>query len=130
MFQFLVEVVNPQCRDTSFLRTGNETFHANPCTVVVEPWRGRHHVYGVFMLPNEHQLNYPIMLTVKGAGSYRKEAHMVKINIEGYPVRSGHYLLQVNLKTRVALWMILRGLAYQLRQSPNWTLSYTQGVTQ
>jgi predicted secreted protein len=65
------------------------------------------------------------MITVKKAGSYRKEAYMVKKNVEEYSAPKGYYLLRVCLKTRVAIGMILRGLYYQLKDPLNWILTYT-----
>jgi hypothetical protein len=125
MIQALAQLFNPQCRDPSFLRTGGNIFSVSPIAIVAQPWLGRHQVYGIFLLPDEHQLNYPILLTVKGAGQYRKEADMVKVNVDqNYPV-SGHYVLRVHLRTRAALAMILRGLLGQLQDPGNWILSYT-----
>lgn len=101
-------------------------FSASPFTIIARPWLGRHNVYGIFILPNEHQLSYPILLDVKWAGMYRKEAYMVKVNVDrGYPVQPGHYLLRVHLRTRVALLMILQGLSYQLKNPINWSIFYT-----
>jgi len=122
----LAQLFNPQCKNTSFLETNPDVFYASPMTIVVQPWLGRHHVYGIFILPNEHRLRYPILLSVKQAGQYRKEARMVKVNIDrGYPVPSDHYVLRVHLKTRVAVLMILRGLSSQLKNPSNWSIAYT-----
>jgi len=121
-----VQLFNPQCKNTSFLETNQEVFYASPMTIVVQPWLGRHNVYGLFILPNEHRLQYPILLSVKQAGRYRKEARMVKVNIDrDYPVPSDHYVLRVHLKTRVAILMILRGLSSQLKNPSNWSIAYT-----
>lgn len=125
MIETLKYILNPQCRDTSFLNSQKEIFQVHPITVCVKPWQGRHNVYGIFMLPNEHKIRYPVMITVKEAGSYRKEAYMVKENIEEYPAPPGYYLLRVCLKTRVAIGMIFRGLYYQLKDPLNWIFTYT-----
>jgi len=122
----LAQLFNPQCNDTTFFHTDQNVFCASPFTIITRPWLGRHNVYGIFILPNEHQLNYPILLDVKWAGTYRKEAYMVKVNVDrGYLVQPGHYLLRVHLRTRVALLMIIQGLSYQLRNPMNWTIFYT-----
>ncbi len=118
--------LNPQCSDASFLSVENgEMFQANPIAISVKPWRGRHHVYSVFMLSSKNKMKSPILLTVKGAGRYRKEACMVKEDAEKYPAPPGYYFLRVHLKTRVAIVMILRGLLDLLRDPANWTLTYT-----
>jgi len=116
---------NPQCQDESFLDPDQYVFRISPLVTVIQPWLGRHNVYGVFILPDEHQLAYPILLSVKGAGQYRKEANMVKINVDrDERVPSHCYVLRVHLRTRVTLLMMLRGLSDQLRDPKNWTLSY------
>lgn len=125
MIQKLAQLLNPQCKDTVFFQTDQNVFSASPLTIITRPWLGRHNVYGIFILPNEHQLSYPILLNVKWAGTYRKEAYMVKVNVDrGYPVQPGYYLLRVHLRTRVALLMMLQGLSYQLRDPMNWTIFY------
>jgi hypothetical protein len=126
IIQSLAVLLNPQCKDTSFLQTSNNIYSISPIAIVVKPWLGRHHVYGIFVLPSEHQIKYPILLTVKGAGIYRKESHMVKVNIDSSdPRKYDHYHLRVHLKTRVALVMMLKGLSFQIRNPINWTLSYS-----
>lgn len=126
MIDTIRHILNPQCRDTSFLNSGKDILQAHSIKVYVKPWHGRHNVYGIFMLPNADSINYPIMLTVKGVGSYRKEAYMVKKNSEKYSTSSNGYdTLKVCLKTRVAIWVILHGLYNHLRNPFNWTISYT-----
>lgn len=126
MIQTLAQLFNPQCQDASFLQTNRHIFSISPVVIVARPWLGRHQVYGIFVLSAEHRLNYPILLTVKGAGQYRKEANMVKVNVDqDYLVKSDHYVLRVHLRTRAALLMILKGLAAQLRDPMNWKLTYT-----
>ncbi|MGF1495716.1 MAG: hypothetical protein ACFB8W_02665 [Elainellaceae cyanobacterium] len=126
VIQNFTKLVNPQCSDISFLQTSENVFSIFPITIIMRPWLGRHHVYGIFKLPSEHQLNYPVLLSVKGAGKYRKEACMVKVNIDtSYLDEFNYYTLRVHLKTRVALWMIIRGLSHQILDPTNWTLSYT-----
>lgn len=124
MFRDLKKVLNPRCKDASFLGNG-QVFSEHPNVVFAQPWRGRHNVYGIFILPYQRQIKFPVMLTVKGAGSYRKEKSMVKTAIYCYPAKPGYVTLKVCLKTRVALLMILRGLFNQLKEPLNWTLTYT-----
>lgn len=123
--QVLAELLNPQCKDMTFVQARDRVTSISPVFIVVKPWLGRHQVYGLFELPNNNRISYPVLLTVKGAGTYRKEAAMVKVNSDSeYPVQSGHYVLKVHLKTRVALFMMLRGLYLKLKDPMNWTLSF------
>lgn len=124
MLEFLKYLLNPQCKDTTFLDTSHEVFQIHPIAVSIKPWLGRHQVFGIFPIPIEHHIQYPIIISVVGAGQYRKEASMVNEKLEGYISPNGHRLLQVNLKTRVALSMRLRGLSFLLNELNNWTLTY------
>ncbi len=123
MLESISCIFNPQCKDALFLETGATIFQIHPVSLNIKPWKGRHQVYGVFKLPSGHQVRYPVMITVKGAGRYRKEASM----IQEYEGQDGVRLLQVHLKTRVAILMILLGFYPYLKEPLNWTLTYTQG---
>lgn len=126
MLEFIKDLLNPQCKDILFLdAAGDKIFRIHPLAISIKPWLGRHHVYGIFPIPIEHHIQYPVLISVVGAGSYRKEACMVNEQVQGYIPPTGYHLLQVNLKTRVTLLMMLRGLSCLLKESRNWTLSYT-----
>ncbi len=117
----LEHVLNPVCQDVSFLALAQPTFSCHPEWVVVQPWRGRHNVYGIFKIPQNYSLQFPILLSVQGAGHYRKEREMVKFNCD--PVASQSQYLKVHLKTRVALRLVCTGWAHQLHNPQNWTLT-------
>lgn len=125
IIQKLGQFLYPQCKDISFLNCDQNIYSIHPIATMVRPWLGRHQVYGIFMLPKTHQLNYPILLHVKRAGKYKKEADMVKVNIDQkYLVHSSCYTLRVHLKTRVAILMIFQGLYSQLQNPINWNIYY------
>ncbi|ASC69660.1 hypothetical protein XM38_005890 [Halomicronema hongdechloris C2206] len=124
MVAALKALLNPQCSDISFLDADREIFQSHPIAVFARPWQGRHCVYGIFRLPQEHRIEYPILIIVSGAGRYRKEACMVKQDAEHYAAADGYYLLRVHLKTRVAVSLILRGQSYRLKNPLNWTIFY------
>ncbi len=84
MVNFLKYLLNPQCEDTSFLDTSDEVFQIHPIAVSIKPWLGRHQVFGIFPIPIEHHIQYPFVISVVGAGRYRKEVSMVNENVEGY----------------------------------------------
>jgi len=123
MMLVLRSLLNPQCQDLSFLNADKDIFKLHPITVSVKPWKGRHRVYGIFRIPRAHEIGYPILITVRGAGCYRKEASMVKHQVAPY-ADDQHYFLQVHLKTRVAISLILRGQFYQLKEPFNWMITY------
>ncbi|MEO1447368.1 MAG: hypothetical protein AAFV46_14265 [Cyanobacteria bacterium J06635_11] len=143
---FVADLLDAQCRNTSFLQSDRDVFKVVPVTTVIRPWLGRHHVYGVFRLPNKHVLTYPALLTINGIGRYRREASMIRrwrrkahsvlldeCLASDYSAReylaghylAGHYLVRVHLRTRLALFVLFRGLHGRLQNPKNWALTYT-----
>ena len=96
--------------------------------VVVQPWFGTHHVYGIFMIPNRynHRINAAIM-TVRGFDHHsavdgrRYEQHVAAIF-----ARPGHYLLRGYVPTRMAVWSLINGRFGDLRHPCNWTLAFIE----
>jgi hypothetical protein len=102
--------------------TASQQFHA--VKVVIQPWTGRHEVYGIFMLP----LQYRSGRTYKGTISindfseeFVPDWHLID-HAEGIDLTPGHYLVQRHLSTRIALRFLLRGHFADLKLPCNWTL--------
>ncbi len=94
--------------------------------VVVQPWRGPHHVYGVFIVPNRYKpnLNFVVRMPIRGFD------HQIAIaarpdnrHMEAVVVPPGHYVLRGYVPTRMALWFLVTGHFHQLRQPCNWMLA-------
>jgi hypothetical protein len=91
---------------------------------VVQPWRGPHHVYGVFSIPLQYKFDHLFVskLTIQGipaeflAGSPEDE------DIYSGQPKSGHYVKRVYLSTRTALWFLLTGRFGDLKASCHWWL--------
>lgn len=99
--------------------------------VVVRPWYGRHHVYGIFVVPNQfNDRRYSTALAVRGF-----EAPIVRKRIpeKGYVdaglARPGHYLKRVYVPTRVAAWFLLTGHFGDLRTPCHWQLVFADTTT-
>jgi len=97
-------------------------FH--PVKVVVQPWRGRHEVYGIFVLP----LRYRSGRTYSGAMSvsgYKTEFipdwNMFQ-EVQGVVAEPGYYLVQAYVPTHIAILFLLKGQFGDLQVSCNWTV--------
>lgn len=92
--------------------------------VVVQPWFGKHHVYGIFRIPNRYtpRMNTATM-TVRGLDHHfvvdgrRREQHVAAVF-----AGPEHYLLRGYVPTRTAVWSLINGRFGDLRHPCNWTL--------
>jgi len=93
--------------------------------VVVQPWLGKHHVYGVFMVPEQykHKNKYMVRMTVHGFDGYFAVGEgSDKQYMDDALAAPGRSLLRGYLPTRVALWFMVNGLFGDLRHPCNWLL--------
>jgi hypothetical protein len=96
--------------------------------VVVEPWLGQHHVFGIFMVPLQYRSGriYSGRLTVQSfTEEFIPDWHQIQ-SIEDLVAEPGYYLVQGYLPTRVALWFIITGQFGELRSPCNWTLEFRE----
>ncbi|BAY28255.1 hypothetical protein NIES2107_00790 [Nostoc carneum NIES-2107] len=114
------------CDAEAFLSSTTQKFQVQAAKVIVEPWRGKHHVYGVFMVPNEYKESPFFVLTVKGFGNECAKPFGYKQYYDGISAAPGTHLLREYIRTRTALRLILQGLYNQLNDKNNWTLTYPQ----
>ena len=91
---------------------------------VVQPWKGQHHVYGMFIVPDQyrHDRLYRAKLVIQGFSQ-----EFAKVSPEGadsYNGRAepGHYIKRVHLPTRTALWFLLTGRFGDLKMPCHWWL--------
>ena len=97
--------------------------------VVVQPWKGRHHVYGIFMIPQSHkdERKYSIVYSVRGFDDKFTPGRGPETEYaEGVVAEPGHYLKRVYVPTRVALWFLLTGQFGDLRVPCNWALVFVE----
>lgn len=103
----------------------NESTHA--VKVIVKPWQGRHKTYGIFLLPNNYKPERLIIFNTIEAGRASRCWHKnlaSQAEIAGISIQSGYYPVRVYMKTRIALLLIIMGYKSQLKQPPNWQLTY------
>ncbi|AFY46930.1 hypothetical protein Nos7524_1036 [Nostoc sp. PCC 7524] len=102
-------------------------YYTKPEKIVVKPWLGQHHVYAVFMIPQEYRHDYLFTLNLPGentrCGAIKRTNQSV---IAGVTAKPEHYLLKGYLNTRIALNLIIQGKLNELKQSQNWQLGYAK----
>jgi len=97
--------------------------------VVVQPWLGPHHVYGVFIVPNRFRgdKKYAVNLTIRGLDHHFAVAEKPNRRHMDYVFGPpGHYVLRGYVPTRLALWFLATGLFDDLRHACNWTLVFIE----
>jgi hypothetical protein len=90
--------------------------------VVVQPWKGPHQVYGIFMVPIRYKDDrlYSTRLRVQGfeRGLTRPEPEYM----DTMAAKPGYYLKRTYAPTRLALWFLVSGMFGDLRTPCHWTL--------
>jgi hypothetical protein len=114
------------CYPSAFIsETNAEKYYAYPEKIVVKPWRGQHHVYGVFMVPKGSKSDRLVTFTVSENKTYC--GRPIKISdpsVENIDAKPGYYLMKGYINTRVALFLIAQGKIDELKQPSNWKLGY------
>ncbi len=119
-------VNDSDCNFGDFLASKTAKFQLNATKVIVQPWRGRHHVYGIFMIPDEYKQAPFFVVTVQGAGSYCSKQFGYKKNFDGIFAEPGTYLVRKFIRTRTALRLIFQGLYFQINDQQDWTLTFPE----
>lgn len=97
-----------------------------PLQLVVQPWKGPHHVYGVFKIPRQYKVHrlYSATLIIEGtetvfaAGSPENEEVAESVTAEEYYIRRAY------IPTRIALWFLFTGRFGNLKSECHWSLIY------
>lgn len=111
-----------QCPEEVLERINEINSQTTPSKIVIQPWKGRHNVHGIFMLPAEDKSSKLLVVRIAGAGTFCGGAHNIGTSFEGIQAKPGYYLLRTNFRTRTSIWLIARGFANQLKDSRNWKL--------
>jgi len=102
---------------------------SHPVKVVVQPWFGRHHVYGVFMVPARYrdENRYRTTMNIRGAdGQFVVGEGGEQVLGGDIVIEEGRYAKQMYIPTRVALWALVTGQFGDLRTPCNWTLEFVK----
>ncbi len=104
-----------------------EKYYIHPEKIVVEPWRGEHHIYGIFQIPGGYLNDKLLKVEIPGSRTYcGVVAYGGTVTTDGVYAKPGYYLMKGFLNTRIAIKLILQGKQEELKQSKNWNLGYTK----
>lgn len=116
-----------KCRPWGFISAKAGKYYSAPEKIVVQPWRGRHQVYGIFMIPEGYKSDRFVTLKVPGEKTYC--GSLVDVgdrSIGEISPKPGYYLLKGYFNTRVAIKLIVEGKGNELKQPNNWRLGYAK----
>ena len=116
------------CSSETPADSNNHWFRA--VRIVVQPWWGPHHVYGVFSVPVRYKRDrlYTVKLVIHGFTEEFTDASPEGEDIYSGRAEPGQYIKRVYLPTRTALWSLLNGRFGELRTSCHWWLVITDRV--
>jgi hypothetical protein len=106
--------------------TESGVYRIAPSRIVVRPWYGPHHVYGIFVVPNRfNDRRYSVSLGVDGVTREIVRRRLPeKTYVDTTLATPGHYLRRVFVPTRMALWFLLTGRFGELRTPCQWELVF------
>jgi hypothetical protein len=101
-------------------------YEVAPSRIVVRPWFGPHHVYGIFAVPNRFMdRRYVATLAVHDFQSRLiRNLRPEKAYVDPSLARPGHYLERAYVPTRVAVRFLLTGRFGDLRARCQWQLVF------
>jgi hypothetical protein len=97
-----------------------------PARIVVRPWLGPHHVYGIFVVPNQFRdRKYAVTLAVRDFSEpVIRNLKRDQPYVDPALSTPGHYLERAYVPTRVALRFLVSGRFGDLRTACQWQLAY------
>jgi hypothetical protein len=119
-------VNDSDCNSEAILASKTNKFQVQASKVVVQPWFGEHHVYGIFMVPDEYKRSPFFVLSVKGANNECSRPFGYSQYYDGIYAEPGTHLVRDYMRTRTALRLILQGFYFHLNNTQNWTLTFAQ----
>ena len=104
----------------------SRVYEIAPASIVVRPWFGPHHVYGIFVVPNRFMdRRYVATLAVHDFQSRLiRNLRPDKAYVDPSLARPGHYLERAYVPTRVAARFLVTGQFGDLRSSCQWQLVF------
>lgn len=100
-----------------------------PSKVIVQPWMGQHHVYGIFIVPLRYRSSrsYSGTISVESfIGEFIPDSQPQVQQIEDVVEEPGDYVVRGYIPTRIALWFVLSGQFGDLRTPCNWKLEFVK----
>lgn len=111
-----------ECRSVAPVAARQYWFRATQ--TAVQPWRGPHHVYGIFSVPDKYKRDrlYTSRLMIEGFTEEYPETSPEGEDIYNGRAEPGHYIKRVYLPTRTALWFLLTGRFGDVKMPCHWLL--------
>jgi hypothetical protein len=100
-------------------------YRVHPSKVVIKPWHGWHHVYAIFTIPGDHNID-KVTLNIPGLPQYCGAIYVSSHAIDGIEPKQGYYIVQSHLNTRTTLWLFSQGFAAPLKQPFYWTAFFSK----
>ncbi|MDZ7961786.1 MAG: hypothetical protein RMY34_28580 [Aulosira sp. DedQUE10] len=120
----------PVCQPSKFIATKGQKYYTYPLKIVIQPWRGQHHVYAIFAIPNGYKTDYVMQVTLPETETDCGTIHDIdNLSSESVDAPPGYYLVKGYLNTRIALWLIAQGKGDELHQPSHWKLGYGKKVS-
>ncbi|MEA5618522.1 hypothetical protein VB711_11840 [Cronbergia sp. UHCC 0137] len=117
-------VNDSNCSLVQLVKVKNKNFQVQATEVVVKPWLGEHHVYGIFMIPDVYKQTPFFVLSVPGNRQYCSTPFGYSENYDDVFAEPGTHLVRYYVKSRSAIQLILQGLYSRLNDKQNWTLTF------
>ncbi len=116
------------CGEWAFIRTQQKKYYIHPEKIVIEPWLGQHHVYGIFMVPDAYKRDELITVNIPGNQTYCGILLYPSKSYAGIEAKPGHHLMKGYFQTRSTIAVVLEGKLKQLQQPTNWRLGYIKEI--
>ena len=110
-------------KDLPWLASGK--YYTHPVKIVVEPWKGEHHIYGIFQIPEGYSHKDVFTVKIPNTATFCG-LFMDADDFAGVVPKPGYYLVKGFFRTRIALSIIFQGKGSELKNSQNWTAGYNQ----
>jgi hypothetical protein len=115
------------CPKWGFITTKGSKYYTNSEKVVIQPWRGQHHSYAIFSIPEGYRNDKLFKLTLPGNNTYCGYLDYAGKTISGdINAKPGYYLFKGYLNTRIVLGLIANGKINELQQPINWRAGYVK----
>ncbi len=110
------------CPEGMTTSVDHSTAKIHASKIIVEPWEGRHNVYGIFVLPSGYQARRFFAVNVDESTPYCGMVTMLDQPSHEVSIQPGERIAIGHLKTRTALWLLTKGKQEELKQPSNWVL--------
>lgn len=119
---FLQLPARTACGDAQHVEGEEHWFQATD--TVVQPWRGRHHVYGVFVIPAQYKFDhlFTAKLVIQGVHNELLAGSPEYTDVPSSTWEPGSYRKRAYLPTRATLKFIAMGRFGDLKMPCHWWL--------